>query len=294
MTIALPSLQTIALRGPDAIAFAHAQFSSDVRTLANGCWQFSAWLSPQGRVRAFFHLLRDDDEHLRLLLRGGDARELVIALRRFIFRSKVELLALDEVEVFGCTNADVVGELCGGVAADTIISDGHQRTNLAIPGDPSRWLMLVDSGSTQAPSNADDIDQNQWMITDIRAGLIELDQALQDQFLPQWLGLNRLGAVSVAKGCYPGQEIMARLHFKGGNKRSLYRVEFDGDCVPTPGTQIIQDGERQDPAGQILMAASTDKNHVLALATLRDDLGAAPLQIIDSAIGAISLRSRFE
>ena len=60
------------LTGPDAVAFAQAQFSNDVPSLADGHWQWNAWLSPQGRVRFFFHLLRDDAQHLRLLLRGGD------------------------------------------------------------------------------------------------------------------------------------------------------------------------------------------------------------------------------
>ena len=73
--------------------------------------------------------------------------------------------------------------------------------------------------------------------SDIRAGLPEIGAELRDQLLPQWIGLDRLGAISVRKGCYPGQEIMARLHFKGGNKRSLYRLLWPAGEVVPPGTR---------------------------------------------------------
>lgn len=294
MIIALPSLQTIALRGPDAIAFAHAQFSSDVRAQANDHWQFSAWLSPQGRVRAFFHLLRDDDEHLRLLLRGAHARDMATALQRFVFRSKVEILVRDEIAVFGCTDAQAVAEFCGEVATDSIIAGDRPCTNLSISAEPSRWLIVFDDASAQSAPTSQDADRNPWVLADIRAGLIELAPALEDQFLPQWLGLNRLGAVSVTKGCYPGQEIMARLHFKGGNKRSLYLLEFQGDRVPMPGTQIVYGRQPQETAGAIILAATTSANQIIALATLRDDLPAMPLQIIDPDMSETGARTRFD
>src|SRR6185312_5176981 len=164
--ISLPS-QVLELTGADAATFAHAQFSSDVLALADGQWQWSAWLSPQGRVRAFSRLLRTNASHLTLTLRGGDAEWLRAELSRFVFRAKVQM-----------------GAAHGGASQTTALED-------------------------------------------IRAGIPEIGVELRDQLLPQWIGLDRLGAVSVRKGCYPGQEIMARLHFKGGNKRSLYRIGCD-------------------------------------------------------------------
>ncbi|MFI4958920.1 MAG: folate-binding protein, partial [Lysobacterales bacterium] len=86
--------ETLLIDGPDAMAFAHAQFSSNVNSLATGQWQFSAWLDPQGRVRALFHLARLADDRYLVLLRGGGAAAMVEALRRFVFRSKLNLTAL--------------------------------------------------------------------------------------------------------------------------------------------------------------------------------------------------------
>ncbi len=93
MQAPLPA-ETLLLEGPDAGAFAHAQFSSKVDGLAVGRWQFSAWLDAKGRVRALFHLARLEPQRYLLLLRGGDAAAMVEALQRFVFRSRVRLTAL--------------------------------------------------------------------------------------------------------------------------------------------------------------------------------------------------------
>jgi folate-binding protein YgfZ len=244
MMISLPDLQLLEIAGADAVNFAHAQFSSDVRALTDGAWQWSAWLSPQGRVRAFFQLVRDDHEHLRLLLRGGDPATLRAALAPYVLRAKVYLRISD---------ATVLGAYAPAAGA------------LALPGSPARWVMAGESAAGAA--DISDGAREAWRLADIRAGLPVLAASLQDQLLPQWLGLDRLGAVSVKKGCYPGQEIMSRLHFKGGNKRSLYRIGLAGRDLPPVGATLTQTGGGE--IGSIIMAAhSTDGSE--ALATLLD------------------------
>ena len=97
MPILIADPQIVELTGADAIAFAQAQFSSDLATLGNGQWQWSAWLSAQGRVRAFFHLLRLRDDRLLLWLRGGSAQALRDLLARFVFRAKLRITVLEGV-----------------------------------------------------------------------------------------------------------------------------------------------------------------------------------------------------
>jgi folate-binding Fe-S cluster repair protein YgfZ len=109
--------------------------------------------------------------------------------------------------------------------------------------------------------------------------------------LPQWIGLDRLGAVSVNKGCYPGQEIMARLHFKGGNKRSLYRLRWAGDSLVPPGTPLrgANDGE----SGLVVMAAHDSRDgSVEALASLADGT-AGELRLESSPERAIGIVQHF-
>jgi folate-binding protein YgfZ len=228
--ISLPT-QVLEITGADAAAFAHAQFCNDVLALPDGHWQWNAWLSPQGRVRAFFRLRRVDATRIVLDLHGGDAAWLRAELLRFVFRAKVQF---------------------------------------AVPGGASASTTLAD----------------------IRAGIPEVGAELRDRLLPQWIGLDRLGAVSVNKGCYPGQEIMARLHFKGGNKRSLYRLRWPGNALAEPGALLRDPGGSE--AGIIVTAAhDVQAGHVEALASISDSGADAALTLESSPSRAVDIVQRF-
>lgn len=267
--------RVLGLSGPDAISFAHAQFSSDVRNLDRGHWQWSAWLSPQGRVRAFFQLLREDGDGLRLLLRGGNIDELSAALRQYVLRAKVEIRRADAIEAIGTTDRGELATAFGFAPQGFQLGSATAQTALAMPGEPARWLILRDRANHPEP--APESDPAAWQLADIRAGLPRLSPSLYEQMLPSWLGLQRLGAVSVTKGCYPGQEIVSRMHFKGGSSRSLFRVETAAASPPAAGTRIRTDDARRDNAGQIVMAVATGDGRCEALASLLDVCAEAAL-----------------
>ena len=294
MLIALPPSQLLEIAGADAVVFAHAQFCNDVRALANGHWQWNAWLSPQGRVRAFFLLLRDGDERLRLLLRGGDAETLRAALARFVFRAKVQLSKPGNAQVAGIEAANELLPYLDTtpLATELVSSDGV--TGLVLPGVTPRWLLLRQADASPIATVTSAAALNRWRLADIRAGLPELVPPLHEQFLPQWLGLDRLDAVSVRKGCYPGQEIMARLHFKGGNKRGLYRLEFHADALPPSATALyLQDAAAVESVGVVVMSAWSAQSRVEALAVLAETPIDATLRSADTAVHEIKVVSRF-
>jgi hypothetical protein len=292
MLIALPSLHLLEIAGADAIAFTQAQFCNDVAALENGHWQWNAWLSPQGRVRAFFHLLRDDDKHLRLLLRGGDAEILRTELARYVFRTKVQLRALPDVLVFGTGDASALPAHFSAPPMATALASSDRITGLALPGTTARWLLLWPSDAAPSAAITSDDERNRWRLDDIRNGLPELTAPLLDQFLPQWLALDRLSVVSVRKGCYPGQEIMARLHFKGSSKRGCYRLEFHADVLPAPGPALQVSGTATtDNAGTIVMSAWNGAGTGEALAVIADAAHAAALS--NPGLRDIKVISRF-
>jgi folate-binding protein YgfZ len=267
MLTALPAPQLIELSGADAVAFAQAQFSADVSALANGHWQWSAWLSAQGRVRAFFQLLRDDDTHLRLLLRGGSAPRLRDALARYVLRAKVQLRVVDGIAACASEHAADVG------AVETPPLGTHFRhhahvTCMAMPGATPRWLCLREADATPIAADDSADARNRWALADIDAGIVTLDAALEEQLLPDWIGLRDLGATCVGKGCYPGQEIVARLHFKGGNKRWLHRIEFAATTLPAPGTRIVSGHDSE--VGTLVCSAWIEPGRGAALAVLGD------------------------
>ena len=265
MPIALPSPQLLEIAGADAVAFAHAQFASDVRALADRQWQWSAWLSAQGRVRAFFRLARLGDERLLLVLHGGSAETLRTSLAPFVFRAKVRLSAIASRHAVGFDRLVDVLDYIGAVPGPTDVVVAQERIGMALPGPHPRWYVLAEAQLPDA--DASPAALNGWSAADVAAGIVEIGDAQADRFLPSWLGLDELGAISVRKGCYPGQEIVARLHFKGGNKRWLQRLAFRADVLPETGTPLAF-GSGAGASGELLRAAWTETGHGLALATL--------------------------
>lgn len=212
MRITSATAQCIEITGADARSFAQAQLSGDVRALQPGHWQWNAWLDAKGSVCALMHLADPGDGRLLALLRGGNAEALCAALRRYVLRARVSLAAIDDCQrVVG--SALPLGEV---VIEGETIGFGY--------GDRSLWLkrdgMATDAGRA-----------DQFRLADIRAGWPVLPSG-DHAFLPPALGLEHLGAVSFGKGCYPGQEIAARLHYRGGHKLRLCHVRAGSALIP--------------------------------------------------------------
>ncbi|MDP1696448.1 MAG: folate-binding protein [Xanthomonadaceae bacterium] len=203
----LPDHAVISLQGPDAIAFAQAQFMNDVRALAPGQWQWDGWLSAKGRLQALFALLLSEPDRLLAIVRGGDAEALAAQWQRFVFRSKLSVRAVGEISVVGV------------FAAQTTPSPANALACLPLGSEPARALCLFDQ-----PIAADAEAQRHWRLADIAQGLPWLESSQIDSWTPQMLSLDRLAAYSVKKGCYPGQEIVSRTHFLGQAKRGLVRL----------------------------------------------------------------------
>jgi folate-binding protein YgfZ len=267
MPIVLPAPQVIQISGADAVAFAQAQFSSDLHALQDGHWQWSAWLSAQGRVRAFFHLLRINPNDLRLVLRGGSAAQMCDALARYVFRAKVHVRVVDDASAF-LLDRPLDADKTVTEANRSQVVVGAFGMSIALPGDSPRWLLLSETRESAVATEDSESALNSNALADIDAGLVTLAPATEDRLLPDWIGLTDLAATSVRKGCYPGQEIVARLHFKGGNKRWLHHLTFDAAELPSAGASIGTGDSTDDGRGTILNAAWISPGVGAALAVL--------------------------
>lgn len=229
------------LEGPDAADFAQAQFTSNVYALQTGCWQWSAWLDARGRVQSLFHLARLDEHRFAALLRGGDGHVLADRLRRYVFRSRLEISAEPPAPVGG-------GDPLPAFTLEE--SDG------------TMVLGLGDRRLVRPAAGTDDLN---WRLQAIRHGEPWLPGSCLDQLLPPALGLRRLGALSLDKGCYPGQEIAARLHYRGGHKHVLVHVQLNEEI--TPGTLSSVD----DVSMQILDCVPAERGYE-ALAVVHENI----------------------
>ncbi|MBL8298978.1 MAG: folate-binding protein [Rhodanobacteraceae bacterium] len=249
----LPSAPTelIELSGPDAAAFAQAQFCNDVEPLRTGDSQLNAWLTPQGRVRRLFHLIRADDRRYLLLLRGGSAAAVLPPLRMFVLRLKVDIRQLN-------------GWHWAEAAAGSLQPGDF---NAALPD--SRQLIL------RQGSPVDGLPFAETLARDIDAGLPWLPDHALEQILPSWLTFARLGAISHTKGCYPGQEIVARLHFRGGgDKRVPVRLSAPSALI---GATELRDGGSE--AGLLLQWVPAAEGGSRALAVVRRESAESGMQL---------------
>jgi tRNA-modifying protein YgfZ len=250
---ALPDHRVIALSGRDASAFAQAQLMNDLKLLAPGRWQWNGWLTPKGRVIALFALLKFDEETLWLLVPDADPVTLASALQRFVFRARVAIAVRDDLHVEGAfalsqqaRGNELAGDPASGVELD-FSADAGPRTLRIVP---------------DSTASHDAVWMQRWAAFDLEHGLPRLPASQSDHWTPQQLSLDRLNAFSVKKGCYPGQEIVARTHFLGKVKRGLALIE--GSQAMHAGGDLLAGGQ---PLGHLVASADDGERH-LALAVV--------------------------
>lgn len=269
---ALPGHGVLALQGRDAVAFAQAQFMNDVNALAAGQWHWSGWLTPKGRVIALFALLRLDDETLWLVL-PDDPQALAERLRSFVFRSKLTIAPRSDLRIEGCFVVPATA------AGNTAATDADGSVELDMSGDGgARSLRIrlaagIEAAGIETPADPAHGAAARWQVADLEHGLPRLKHTQAEQWTPQQLSLERLHAFSIKKGCYPGQEIIARTHFLGKAKRRLALLE--GTAPVDDGSDVMAGGTT---LGRVAATASADGRH-LALAVLPFEREASALGI---------------
>jgi folate-binding protein YgfZ len=242
-----------------------AQTMNDVRALQPRQWQWNGWLSPKGRLHALFAVLRTGDAAFALVVPDMPACELGNALQRYVFRSKVRLGAAVDWQVQGefaaagdPGHADMATLAPGGqwtldMAGGRLMHVFRDAPAGAATDTGLASVGLASVGLASAGGNA-------WIERDLHHGLPRLPAAQRDAWTPQMLSLQRLHAYSLSKGCYPGQEIVARTHYLGQAKRSLHLLA---------GNNLVSGGEVRDEAGKVVGSIiCADPHSRLALAVL--------------------------
>jgi tRNA-modifying protein YgfZ len=234
--------QVLAIEGRDAADFLQRQTMNDVTALdTDGCWQWNGLLSAKGRVLALFALLRLAPTKFWLLLPDGDASGWAADLQRFVFRAKLQLQARAVCALGMIGEPPPLPRRPAGARA--LPEAGGWLLDHGSPGRP-RWWWLGDQPPQDWIGERDPLPEAAWNLENIRHGLPRISAAQRDRHTPQMLGLERLAAFSVRKGCYPGQEIVARTHFLGQAKRRLQRLAaeralLEGERLRSPGNEAI-------------------------------------------------------
>jgi folate-binding protein YgfZ len=220
----------LSVTGADARAFLHAQLTNDIENLPPGRAALAGWCSPKGRLLASFLVIPTSQGFLLQL-----SKDLVPAvlkrLSMFVLRSKVRI-------------ADASGQwkplgVWGSVPGLEVPAEAFAVTEkdpiVAVRVGDARFLVLApDAASFQG----EQVTEDRWTLDEIGAGRPLITGATQDQFVPQMVNFDTLGAVNFQKGCYPGQEIVARAQYRGQVKRRMQLVHAPAGPEPKAGQEF--------------------------------------------------------
>ena len=229
----------LSVTGEDAREFLHAQLTQDIRSLPADRAALAGWCSAKGRLLATFLVIPGPQGFLLQLARDL-AAPVAKRLAMFVLRSKVKVA--DESERWA---QDGLWDM-ESTAADVAWSGATGTVRVG----ERRYLQL---GPLEAMQAAPTAGEEEWTLQEIRAGRPLITAATQDQFVPQMVNLEKLGAVDFQKGCYPGQEIVARAQYRGQVKRRMVQLRAPAGSDLRPG-QEFEGGVVVDRAGDELLA----------------------------------------
>lgn len=239
--------------GEDARAFLHAQLTNDIENLAPGAARYAGWCSAKGRLLATFLVVPCPGGFLLQLSR--DLVPMVAKrLSMFILRSKVKISDASARWVqFGAWEP--------GDGSQFTVSEDDEVITVRV--GPDRALLLVPEG--KSGNYKTDAAADEWALAEIRAGQPLIAQATQDQFVPQMVNLELAGGVDFKKGCYPGQEIVARAQYRGAVKRRMVRLR--GEALRL-GQELFSDDSPGQASGTIVNSAGGEALAVLPVSTI--------------------------
>jgi len=245
----LSHLAVLRAEGADTQSFLQGQFSNDIRLVSEARAQLSAYCNAKGRMFAIFLIFQRSDGAYYLQLPAVLAEPTLKRLRMYILRAKVKLEFADagfgRIGLSGPNAETLLKNMLGNAPVNTydnITSD--DVTVVRLPGPHARFALhaplarLMPMWQTLS-AKAIPVGAGPWSWLDIMAGIPSILPGTVEEFVPQMANLELVGGVSFTKGCYPGQEIVARMHYLGRLKQRMFRAHVEDVQPPQPGTPVF-------------------------------------------------------
>ncbi|AXA55183.1 YgfZ/GcvT domain-containing protein [Pseudomonas thivervalensis] len=254
----------LAVRGVDASKFLQGQLTCNLDYLSDNRASLGARCTQKGRMQSSFRILLEGDGVLMAM--ATELLEPQLAdLKKYAVFSKSKLTDESAAWVrFGLENADKTLIGLGLELPGDTDSVARHETLIAIrvsPGRAELWAPAEQAQALQARLGAElaEADLNPWLLGQVRAGIGQVMPTTRELFIPQMLNLQAVGGVSFKKGCYTGQEIVARMQYLGKLKRRLYRLQLDASELPEPGTALFSPTHGSS-IGEVVIAARGEGN----------------------------------
>lgn len=264
----------LAVRGPEAAKFLQGQLTCNLNYLSATASSLGARCTPKGRMTSSFRILPEGDGYLLAL--DGELRDSQLAdLKKYIVFSKATIAdESTEWQRFGLGHCDALpAELAALLPEenDAIRTHDHLLA-IRLPGGRAElWTHAAQAEELEQRlrSLLSEGSLNDWRLAQIRAGIGQVVGATRELFIPQMINLQAVGGVSFKKGCYTGQEIVARMQYLGKLKRRLYRLSLAGP-VPAAGSELFSPVHGSS-VGEVVLAADAGNGQCELLAVLQED-----------------------
>ncbi len=266
----LSHLAVLCAEGADAHSFLQGQFSNDILLVSETRAQLSAYCNAKGRMFAIFLIFRRPDGAYCLQLPATVAEATLKRLRMFILRAKVKLefadSGLGRIGLSGPNAEALLKNALGNMPVspyDSVVSD--DVIVIRLPGPHARFELhaplarLVTLWQTLSAKTLP-VGAGPWSWLDIMAGIPVILPGTVEEFVPQMANLDLVGGVSFTKGCYPGQEIVARMHYLGRLKQRMFRAHVESALAPQPGTPVFAPDLPGQSTGTVLVAQPAPQN----------------------------------
>ncbi len=281
------------LTGPDSLKFLQGQITCDTRKVDSLTTVAGAYCTPQGRMVCDFQLGQVGDEHFLLRLRADIAEAAVSTFGKYIVFSKAELdperRDWQVVACWGDTAGETLREMIGQLPAgpnQAAAGEGYLLVQLDEAGTQfEAWLDMEQHGDhfESIKQHMSSGDSASWEALQIRAGRGRVEGATVEEFLPQMLNYDITGHVAFDKGCYTGQEIVARLHYRGKAKRRMYLAESAQLPPLAPGSALTAIGSESN-AGTVVNSVALEDS-ALYLVSATESAAAAGLSALEGSGG---------
>ena len=243
----LSHFSTVVVAGGDAAEFMQGQFTNDVDKVDDHHSQLSAFCNNKGRMVANFRLFRYQQNYF-INMRQDLVDKSLEHLQNYILRAQVAIQDVSEqlvhIGISGKDAESIVGDFIEnpGTDADSL-SQNEDYIAIRAAGSVPRYEIFCSADKAMAfwqgvSEKASTVNSDYWDLLNIRSGIPFIDSNTSEEFVPQMANMELINGVSFEKGCYTGQEIVARTHYLGKQKRRTYHIGIDTDTKPKPGEQL--------------------------------------------------------
>ncbi|RYF07969.1 MAG: folate-binding protein [Comamonadaceae bacterium] len=281
VTPPLTQLGVIRVEGEDAAKFLNGQLTQDFALLGNDHARLAGFLSAKGRMQATFIGLRRGPTEVLLICSHDLLAPTLKRLSMFVLRAKAKLSdATADFTLLGLAGTAAPS----GAAPWTKTDTGAASVVQLYPADGQARALWVAPAGTPAPAGAP-LPLDLWHWSEVRSGVATLTQPLVEAFVPQMLNYESVGGVSFKKGCYPGQEVVARSQFRGTLKRRTYLAHAAQDVAV--GAEVFANGDAEQPVGMVVQVARAPGGGVDLLVSMQISAAESGVLSAGQADGAV-------